>query len=132
MFGSGGPPGRRTNERRERREIAHFVRNDGFCCGRLESQEGSLADSLGFTGWSLCYERPQGSQKALALRYRGLEAEEFAGSHDQGQGEEGDGDFADEAYGEGAEALFAHFAKVGAEADTSEGEQEGPAGEIGE
>src|SRR5208283_3731614 len=62
----------------------------------------------------------------------GLEVEEAVCGDDEEEGEGGDGDFADGAYGEGAEALFAHFAEVGAQADTGEGEKESPAGEIGE
>ncbi len=61
-----------------------------------------------------------------------LEAEETASSDDQDEGEGGYGDFADEAYGEGAESLLAHVAEIGAQADTGEGEEEGPAGKIGE
>ena len=47
--------------------------------------------------------------------------EEAVGADDKDQREEGDGDFAEETDGEGAEALLAHFAKVGAEADAGEG-----------
>ena len=61
----------------------------------------------------------------------GLEVEEAVGGDDQEKGEGGDGDFADGAYSKGAEALFAHFTEVGAEANASEGEEEGPTGEIG-
>ncbi len=58
--------------------------------------------------------------------------EEFVGADYQEQGEGGYGDFTDEADGEGAEALLAHFAEVGAEAYAGEGQEEGPAGKIGE
>ena len=55
------------------------------------------------------------------------ETVEMAGDDDEDQGEDGYGDFADEANDKGTEALLAHFAEVGAEADAREGEQEGPA-----
>ncbi len=61
-----------------------------------------------------------------------LEVEEVVGGDYQEEREGGDGDFADGAHGEGAEALFAHFAEIGAEADAGEGEEEGPAGKIRE
>jgi len=50
-----------------------------------------------------------------------LEVEEFVGANYQCEREGGYGDFAYEAYEEGAEALLAHFAKVGAKADSGEG-----------
>ena len=50
-----------------------------------------------------------------------LQVEETVGCNYKEEGEEGYGYFADGAYGEGAEALFAHFAEIGAEADAGEG-----------
>jgi len=50
-----------------------------------------------------------------------LQVEEAVGGYYQEEGEGGDGDFADGANGEGAEALFAHYAEIGAKADSGEG-----------
>ncbi len=58
--------------------------------------------------------------------------EELVGADYKHQGKGGDGNFADEADDEGAKALPAHFAEVGAQADTGKGEEERPAGKVGE
>src|SRR5262249_23420710 len=50
-----------------------------------------------------------------------LQVEEAVGADDEQQGEGGDGDFAEEADDEGAQALLAHFTEVGAQADTGKG-----------
>ena len=63
---------------------------------------------------------------------QGSEGEELCRTDNQDECEHGDGDFADETYSEGPKALFAHLAEVGAQADTSEGQEERPAGEVGE
>jgi hypothetical protein len=47
----------------------------------------------------------------------GLEAEKFVRCGDQAQREDSDGDFAYDSHGEGTEALLAHFAEVGSQAD---------------
>src|SRR5262249_48207319 len=61
-----------------------------------------------------------------------LQVEEAVGADDEQQSEGGDSDLADEADDEGAQALLAHFTEVGAQADTGKGEEERPAGKIGE
>ena len=52
---------------------------------------------------------------------RGLQVEEVVGAVDQGEGDGGDEDFADGAYGEGTPALFAELAEIGAQAYAGEG-----------
>ena len=47
-------------------------------------------------------------------------AEEFVGAEDEAQRQGGDYDFSQSAYYEGAEALFAHVADIGAQADSCE------------
>src|ERR1700731_2397669 len=59
-----------------------------------------------------------------------LPAPDFLRSDYQAQSKNGDDYFADGSYCEGAEALFAHFAEIGAQANACKGEQEGPAGKI--
>jgi len=57
-------------------------------------------------------------QMALPI---GSKADEVLGAKDEEKGKSGDNNLADGADGEGAEALFAHFAEVGAQADAGEG-----------
>ena len=51
---------------------------------------------------------------------------------DESEGNEGDGDFAEDAYEQWSPTAADKVAEVGAEADSCEGGKEGPAGEVAE
>ncbi len=66
------------------------------------------------------------------MRRSALDAVEAVCSEDQDEGDSGDGDFADRAYGEGLPSLFEEILEAGAEAYAGKGEEKSPAAEISE
>jgi hypothetical protein len=56
-----------------------------------------------------------------------LEVVDAVGAKDQAEGDDGDGNLAECADDQWACSLFEEVAQVGSEADSGEGEQEGPA-----
>src|SRR5713226_10670394 len=68
---------------------------------------------------------PTGS--ASDRRPRRLKREHRVGAENQAEGQGGDGDLAERADDEGADALLAHLAEIGHQPDPGESEHEGPA-----